>query len=368
LAEKLALIKELKAILGDPKKVLAIVRQEFVEIKDKYGDDRKTRIMAGGVKEINDEDLVPEKENVLVLTAGGYVKRTDPEEYRSQRRGGVGVVDLNMKEEDFVTIFLTANTHDDLLFFTNRGKAYQIKMYDIPEAKRATRGKSIMNFLSLSGDEQVTSVLAIPKKLKEANLSLVMVTKNGVAKKVDAASFRDVRRTGIIAIKLSDDDMLLSVCPVSAGDSIILATRQGQSIRFAEKDLRQMGRSAGGVRAIRLKKGDELIGANVVNKGIEASLLVMTSAGFGKQTMIKEYKIQNRGGGGIKTVNLTKKTGELIAARVVTEAVAEIVAISKQGQVIRTRLAEIPSLGRQTQGVRIMKPRDGDSLASVTCL
>ncbi|PIP58449.1 MAG: DNA gyrase subunit A, partial [Candidatus Vogelbacteria bacterium CG22_combo_CG10-13_8_21_14_all_37_9] len=188
LKEKLALIKSLKAILADSKKVLAIIKQEFTEINEKYRDSRRTKVVKNGVKEISDEDLVPEKEDVLVLTAGGYIKRTDPSEYRSQRRGGVGVIDLNMKEEDFVTNLITANTHDDLLFFTNRGKAYQIKMYDVPEGKKATRGKSIMNFLALADDEQVTSILPIPKGSKQKQFSLMMVTRNGVAKKVSADS------------------------------------------------------------------------------------------------------------------------------------------------------------------------------------
>ncbi|MEI6494611.1 MAG: DNA gyrase subunit A, partial [bacterium] len=210
LKEKLDLIKELKAILADPKRVLKIVRTEFVDIKEKYGDDRRTKVIKGGVKEINAEDLIPEKENVLVVTAGGYVKRTDPSEYRAQRRGGTGVIDLDVKEEDFVTIFLTANTHSDLLFFTDKGKAYQIKMYDIPEGKRATRGKSAMNFLSLSSEEKITSVLEIPKSNKGLPLALMMVTKAGVAKKVTAESFKDVRRSGIIAIKLAEGDELLA--------------------------------------------------------------------------------------------------------------------------------------------------------------
>jgi len=230
LKEKLDLIRELKAILADPKRVLKIVRTEFSDIKEKYGDDRRTKVIKGGVKEINAEDLIPEKENVLVVTAGGYVKRTDPSEYRAQRRGGTGVIDLDVKEEDFVTIFLTANTHSDLLFFTDKGKAYQIKMYDIPEGKRATRGKSAMNFLSLSSEEKITSVLEIPKSNKGLPLALMMVTKAGVAKKVTAESFKDVRRSGIIAIKLADNDELLAVCQVKQGDEVILSTKKGLSL------------------------------------------------------------------------------------------------------------------------------------------
>jgi len=369
LKEKLALIKSLKAILADSKKVLAIIKQEFTEINEKYRDSRRTKVVKNGVKEISDEDLVPEKEDVLVLTAGGYIKRTDPSEYRSQRRGGVGVIDLNMKEEDFVTNLITANTHDDLLFFTNRGKAYQIKMYDVPEGKKATRGKSIMNFLALADDEQVTSILPIPKGSKQKQFSLMMVTRNGVAKKVSADSFKDVRRNGIIAIKLEAGDFLLSASPIEKGDQLILASQFGQSIRFKESDVREMGRAAGGVRAMKLKKGDLIIGAERILAELkDGSFLVMSSTGYGKRTALKEFKIQKRGGSGIKAANVTKKTGSLMVGKVLDGSQQEIVAISKQGQIIRTMIEEIPAIGRSTQGVRIMKLHEGDSIASLTCL
>ena len=363
------LIKDLKALLASPAKIMRVIKDEFAEIREKYGDDRRTKIVKGGVKDISDEDLIPEAESVLVLTAGGYVKRTDPGEYRSQKRGGVGVMDLNTKEEDFITIFLTANTHNDLLFFTDRGKAYQIKMYEIPEGKRATRGKSIMNFLSLSDGEKVTSVLAMPKELKNMKLSLLMVTKMGVSKKVSADSFADVRRSGLIAIKLGEGDNLMTARFVETGDSIVLATHQGQSIRFKESDIREMGRAAAGVRAMKLKKGDDVIGADVIKKdNKDAKFLIMSTNGYGKMSSLKDYKIQNRGGSGIKTSKVTKKTGDLIVSKVITEKETELIAISKNSQVIRVDIKEIPILGRQTQGVRIMKLRDGDSIASLTCL
>ncbi|MDQ5958118.1 MAG: gyrase subunit [Patescibacteria group bacterium] len=369
LKEKQAFIKECKEILGDPKRVIAIVKNEFVEVREKYGDPRMTKVIKGGVKEINVEDLIEEKENVLVLTSGGYVKRTDPSEYRAQKRGGSGVMDLNVKEEDFVTIFLTAGTHDDLLFFTDKGKVYQLKMYDIPEGKRATRGKSVMNFLSLSAEEKVTSVLAFDKTTDHSKLAVMMVTKNGEAKKVKAESFKDVRRTGIIAIKLEANDELLSVFAVEKGDTAIVATRDGQSIRFKDSDIREMGRAAGGVRAIKLAKNDFVVGADVVKVATaKVDFLVMGENGYGKKTNLTEYKVQKRGGTGIKTFKVTSKTGKLMSSRVLTEAESEIVAISKQGQIIRTSLDEIPTLGRQTQGVRIMKLKGEDSIASLTCL
>ena len=223
-------IKELKLILGSKKKMLGIVRSELMEIAEKYGDDRRTKIVKGGVKMLNPEDLIPNEESVLVLTQGGYVKRTNPGEYRTQKRGGVGVIDLNTKEEDVVTTLLTTSTHSDLLFFTDKGKVYQTKMYDIPEGKRATKGKSIMNFLALTQEEKVTSVLAVRKEDWEGEWSLMMMTRNGVAKKSDAASFKDVRRSGLIGINLNGDDALIAARFVGKGDEISLITLKGQSI------------------------------------------------------------------------------------------------------------------------------------------
>lgn len=363
-----ALIEELESLLGSAKKLLAAIKKEFVEIKEKYGDERRTQIVRHGAAEITDEDLIPEKEAVLTLTAGGYVKRTDPIEYKAQKRGGVGVVDVSTKEEDFVTVFLTTNTHSDLLFFSDRGKAYQCKMYDIPEGRRATRGKSIMNFLSLAEGEQITSVLAFPKELKGSKRALMMITRKGVVKKVGAESFHDVRRSGLIAIKLSAGDELHSALITDKGDSVILATRGGQAIRFKESDVRQMGRAAGGVRAITLKGKDVVVAADVVPKDTAVNYLTVSAGGYGKRTNIREYKVQRRGGSGIKTMKVTAKTGEVIAARIVGEGDAELIAISKHGQVIRTLIGEISILGRQTQGVRIMKLRERDALASLTFL
>ncbi len=367
LKEKQALIAELEALLASAKKIFKVIGDELREIKDKYADERRTKIVAGGTKQISDEDLIPEKESVLVLTAGGYVKRTDPSEYKQQKRGGVGVIDLETKEEDFVTTLVTADTHSDLLFFTNKGKAYQIKMYDIPEGKRATKGKSLMNYLSLASDEKVTSVLAVPKKAKEEKASLVLVTKNGTTKKMSYDSFKDVRRSGIIAIRLDDKDELQAALRVQKGQSVILASSLGQSIRFDEKDVREMGRTAGGVRGMKLGKGDAIIGANVIGEEKGTYMLTMGANGIGKKTEISEYKIQGRGGSGIKTSKVTPKTGQLMVAMVVHDG-TELVAMSKKGQVIRVDLATIPSSGRQTQGVTIMKLRAGDTLASVTSL
>lgn len=372
------LIEELRGILGSEKKVRSIIKTELSEIRERYGDERKTKVVRHGVKEFSAEDLIPDAESVLVLTKGGYIKRTDPSEYRKQKRGGVGVVDLDTKEEDFITHLVHATTHNDLLFFTDKGKAYQIKMYEIPEGKRATRGKSIMNFLSLSDGERVTSILAMPKDKKTAEgLSLMMVTRNGTGKKTSAKQFKDVRRSGLIAITLDQGDELISASFVSKGDEIMIATQEGQSIRFKESDVREMGRNAAGVRVVRLQEADAkkkidadaVISADIVSKDAKSAFLfVMGANGYGKKTSLSEYKTQNRGGSGILTMNITPKTGKLIAAKVVTEADEEIVAMSKKSQVIRVDIKEIPALSRATQGVRIMKLRDGDELASLVCL
>ncbi len=369
LTEVQKLIKELETILKSKEKMMKIVKEDLLEIAEKYGDDRRTKIVKGGVKQLSQEDLVPDDESVLVLTAGGYVKRTNPEEYKTQKRGGVGVVDLNTKEEDVVTVLLTTSAHSDLLFFTDKGKVYQSKMYEIPEGRRATRGKSIMNFLSMTQEEKVTSVLAVRKEEWTGDWSLMMVTKNGVAKKSDAASFKDVRRSGLIAITLKDDDSLIAAKFVGKGDEISLVTLHGQSIRFKESDVRQMGRTAAGVSGMKLSKGDMVVSADVFNKDEKKTeVLIVTQQGYGKATPAKEYKTQKRGGSGIKTAKVTSKTGEVVCGIVLREDEkndGELVIMSQKGQVIKLPLKSVPTLGRQTQGVRVMKMREGDAIASV---
>jgi DNA gyrase subunit A len=369
LKEVQAFIQEMKELLASPKKILKVIKDELAAIREKYGDERRTKVIKGGVKALSIEDLVPEEENALVLTSGGYIKRTNPDEYKRQKRGGVGVVDLDTKEEDFVTQFLHASTHDDLLFFTDKGKAYQIKMYDLPEGKRATKGKSIMNFISLSDDERVTSILPMPKNLKNIEGSLMMITAQGTGKKVSAKSFHDVRSSGIIAIRLEPGDRLISVSHVEKGDDVSIVTREGMSIRFKESDIREMGRTAGGVRAIKLDRSDIVVGAHAVKKEWKSGwLLVISANGYGKRTELGEYKIQGRGGSGILTSKVTAKTGSVITSQIVHSEEEELVAISKKSQVVRTGVNEIPVLSRSTQGVRIMKLREGDSLASLICL
>jgi DNA gyrase subunit A len=363
------IIKELEAILKSKVKMMNIVKKEMEDVAEKFGDERRTKIVKGGVKQLSQEDLIPDEESVLVLTKGGYVKRTNPAEYKVQRRGGVGVVDLNTKEEDVVTTLLTTSAHSDLLFFTDAGKVYQSKMFEIPEGRRATKGKSIMNFLSMNSEEHVTSVLAVRKEDWDGDWSLMMVTKNGVAKKSDAAAFKDVRRSGLIAITLRDDDSLISAQFVGKGDEVSLITTQGQAIRFKETDIRQMGRTAAGVTGMKLGKDDFIVSAEVLKgKDVDREVLVVTEFGYGKATPATEYKTQKRGGSGIKTVKLTAKTGPVVKGLIITgeeRTEGELVIMSKKGQVIKLPLKQVPTLGRQTQGVRVMKMREGDSIASV---
>ena len=365
LKELVKLIKELKGILKDPKKILKIITEQTEEIKEKYGDERRTVVVAGAVGSISEEDLVPEEESTLILTTGGYIKRTNPSEFKAQKRGGVGVVDMNTKDDDVISEFITASTHADILFFSTKGKVYRTKMYDLPEGRRATKGKFIANFLPLEDGESITSVLAMTKEMKESVDSLMMITKHGTVKKTEAKAFFDIRANGLISIKLKGDDELIDARMVSEKDEIILTSHNGQSIRFKEDGIRQMGRTAGGVRGMNLKEGDHIMSMAIIKPDMKnPEILSISEAGYGKKTSVSEYKTQTRGGSGVKAMKITDKTGKLVGAKVVTEENEEMIAMSEKSQVIRTALADIPSLGRDTQGVKIMKLKDSDHIAS----
>lgn len=379
LKEKLSLIKDLEALLKDSRKIKGAVKKELLEAREKYGDARKTQVVKSAAKEIAEEDLIPEEETMILLTRGGYIKRIKPEAYKIQRRGGKGLIGMETKEEDMVEHLISANTHSDLLFFTNSGKVYQVKAYEIPEGSRVAKGKAIHNFLSLGQNEAITSILEAPKQKRPGkgngqskNDYLVMVTKNGIIKKIDGSSFENVRRSGLIAIKLKKEDILSWVKLTSGTADIILATKCGQSIRFSEKDVRPMGRNASGVKAMKLKKNDEIVGMDIVEGDktqiANYKLLVVMDNGYGKKTEIKQYKKQRRSGSGVKTAKITTKTGQVISAEILSGEETELIAISRKGQVIRIELRTIPTLGRATQGVRIMRLDQGDKLASITTL
>ena len=380
LKEKQTLARSLESLLKDPHKILEVVKKELVEIKDKYGDPRKTAVVKSSPRALSDEDLIPDEEVVIVLTRGGYIKRLKPESWRMQKRGGKGLIGMETKEEDTVERLLVCNTHASLLFFTDTGKVYQVPAYEVPEGSRTAKGKAIFNFLSLGQQERVTSILAVPKSIKSqptklqapsSKLYIVMTTKDGIIKKVDAASFENVRRSGLIALTLKAGDVLRWVKITGGKDEIILVTKQAQAIRFREADVRPMGRQAAGVKAIRLKKGDEVVGMDVISYQLPVTsnrLLVVMENGFGKQTPLAQYKRQRRGGSGIKTARVTPKTGAVVSGYIVGAEEEELIAISRKGQVIRTALAAIPSLSRATQGVRIMRMEEGDGVASITTL
>ncbi|MFC1663161.1 DNA gyrase subunit A [Patescibacteria group bacterium] len=371
LAEKLKLIKELKSILTSPKKILTIIKDELKEIKDKFGDERRTDINPNAIGKFTQEDLIPNEATIVMLTRDGYIKRVDPTSFKTQSRGGKGVIGLNTKEQDVVEEFFATTTHADLLFFTNSGKVFQLKAYDIPAATRTSRGQAIVNFLQLSPNESVTAALSL-EEIKDEKF-LAMVTKHGVTKKVALNDFTNVRRSGLIAIRLRKDDELEWVKPTDGNDDIVLVTTDGQSIRFSEKGLRTMGRNAAGVRGIRLKGGDEISGMDIVDKEdskkIPLQLLIVSEKGHGKRTMLNAYKVQGRGGSGIKTLKVTAKTGKVVSAFVVNKDAEneDLIIISEKGQVIRMKLKGVSTLGRATQGVRLMKlDAASDKVANVT--
>jgi len=365
LKEKMALIAYLEGLLASPKKLLGVIKDEFKEIREKYGDERRTKVIKSALREIGEDELMPEEDSLFMITHGGYIKRMQPDGLKSQKRGGKGLIGMATKEEDVVSQFFMANTHDSLLFFTNSGKVFQTKGYEVPESSRQSKGKAIVNFLNTSPNETITAVVPIPKDQKGGYL--FMATANGVIKKVDADAFSQVRASGMIAIKLKGSDELGWVLSTSGNDQVMLVTSGGNAIRFKEKDVRPMGRGASGVIGVRMDKDEKVVGTDVVPSGVEKGLkiLVVMGNGYGKRTDLKFYKIQGRGGRGIMTAKITPKTGKLVSAHITSEENKELIAVSRKGVVIRTSIDSVSVLGRATQGVRIMRVESGDGLASV---
>ncbi len=368
LKELKALIKEYAEILKSPARIKGVVKKELKEVKDNYGDERKTKVFAQKVGEIAEEDLIPQEETILTLTKGGYIKRINPSTYKIQKRGGKGIMGMKTLQEDVVQHFLAANTHDSLLFFTDSGKVFRTISYEIPESTRVARGRGLSNFIETSSDDKILSLMGLGKE-DVGIKNLVMITKKGIIKKTSLEEFNNVRRSGLIAINLKKGDLLKKVVKSSDKNDIIIITKKGQSIKFKEKDIRPMGRPAAGIRGIRLKKEDEVIGMDVVEQGKDNQfLLVLSDHGYGKKTDLKEYRLQGRGGSGIKTANVTSKTGDLVFSQVLTGEEEDLIVISQKGQVIRTKISSIAKLSRATQGVRIMRLADGDMVASAACL
>lgn len=374
LKEKRALIKELESILASPKKLMGVVKKEIEDLKNTYGDERRTQIIKTGVDAFKQEDLIPNEAALVVITRDGYIKRLPPDTFKVQSRGGKGIIGLTTKEEDVVDQIMSCMTHDDILFFTTKGRVFQLKAYDVPVASRTAKGQAIVNFLSLSPNEKVSAVLSLADLSKYSYL--MTVTTQGLIKKTEIADFVNVRRSGLIAVKLKGDDLLEWVKPTTGKDEVLLVSGRGQAIRFREKDIRPMGRAAAGVRGIRLKKGDSVVGMDIVGAEMKnADLLTVMESGYGKRSPLKGYKAQGRGGSGIKTAKITDKTGPIVMARAVDAAAlpegatGDLLIMSSNGQVIRIALKNVPVLGRQTQGVRVMRfKEDKDTVATVTLL
>ncbi len=379
LKETKAEIKTLSAILKSPKEIKEVIKKELSSLKENFGDERKTKVYIQKVGEIAEEDLIPQEETIITLTQGGYIKRINPKTYKIQKRGGKGILGMKTLQEDIVEHFLSAKTHDDLLFFTNFGKVFKTPVYEIPEGTRVARGRGLLNFLEISPQEKVLFLIPFGKEDQDLGINfMAMVTESGIIKKTAISEFENVRKSGLIAISLKKDDLLRKVSKSTGQDEVILVTKKGQSIRFKEKEIREMGRSAAGVKGIRLKRGDKVVGMDIIqqetgNNKQEAGkrkehLLVVTENGFGKRTDLEEYRLQGRGGSGIKTANITAKTGNLVASGVLGGDEEDLIVISQKGQVIRTKINSIPKLNRATQGVRIMRLEEGDKVASATCI
>ncbi|AFS77092.1 DNA gyrase subunit A [Gottschalkia acidurici 9a] len=352
-------ISRLKEILASEELVYGIIKQELLEIKENYGDERRTKIRVSE-EDIDIEDMIQEENVAITLTHFGYIKRLPEDTYKTQKRGGRGVAGLTTREEDFVEHLFITSTHDNLLFFTNQGKVYTMKAYEIPEAKRQARGMAIINLLQLNPEEKITAVIPI-RDFVEDNY-LILVTKKGITKKLRLNELQNIRKNGLIAISLKEEDELIGVRKTEGDDNVILVTSNGMSITFNEKDVRDMGRTAMGVKAITLNKGDYLVGMDLVKPNKE--LLVISEFGYGKRTSLDEYRIQSRGGKGIKTYNIKDITGKIISAGVVEED-DDILIVSLGGTIIRLNVSDISQMGRSTQGVRLMKMAKDDKVVSV---
>jgi len=358
--ELMAKIAEYKAILADEQLVLNIISEELTEIKERFGDERRTEITAAE-DEILDEDLIPQEDVVITVTHSGYIKRLPVSTYRSQKRGGKGVIGMDTKEDDFVTHLFVTNTHQYLMFFTNKGKVYRIKAYEIPELGRTARGTPIINLIQIESGEKINAV--IPVEGFDSDKNLFFATRQGIVKKTPLADYVNIRKGGLIAIHLREDDELIGVKLTDGKQEIIMGTAEGMSIRFSEEDVRTMGRSATGVKGIQLSDGDEVIDMDVVD--LNRDVLIVTAKGYGKRTPVSEYRIQTRGGKGIKTINVTEKNGRVVGLKVVGDD-NDLMIITTSGTIIRTSVAGISEMGRYTQGVRLINIREDDEVSSVT--
>ncbi len=361
LATLLSLIEKLETILADEKKILRIIKDEMLEMKKQFGDDRRTKVVPNELGKMSDEDLVPDEQVVVTLTANNYIKRSSISDYKKQGRGGKGRKGMATREEDVIEHVVNTSTHDYLLFFTNKGRVFRIKTYEVPAVGLNAKGVAIVNLLQLQPEETVSSVINLDKQTESGHL--MMCTTRGVVKKTPLEQYKNVRSSGLITINLDDGDELKWIRVTNGDNEVVISTSQGQAIRFHEKDVRSMGRSARGVRGIRLRSGDQVIGMDVVED--DTSIFVISEFGYGKRTKISQFTAHARGGVGIRSAIVNKKTGNLIGVKALTETANEVIIISTNGQTIRLGLKDISELGRATQGVRIMRLNDGDTVASL---
>jgi len=359
--ELMKLIAHLKEILASEKLIFDIIKEELIEVKEKFGDDRKTKIVAAA-DDFEMEDLIKEEQTVIALTHFGYIKRMPVDTYKSQRRGGKGITGIATREEDFVKQIFTASTHDMILFFSNKGKVYKLKGYEIPEAGRTAKGTAIVNLLSLDNGEKISAVIPI-QNFAEGKY-LLMATKNGMIKKTALKEYDSTRKTGLQGITLKDEDELISVRLTDGEDNVVLVTKEGMCITFDEKDVRPIGRVSQGVIGIKLEKDDVVIGMESILTGSRATLLAITENGFGKRTELDEYRVQARGGKGVITYKITPKTGKLVGIRIATGD-EDVMLITDKGTVIRLLVKEVSILGRSTQGVTLMRTNDGGKVVSI---
>ncbi|HBJ11816.1 MAG: DNA gyrase subunit A [Clostridia bacterium] len=353
--ELMKLIAYYREVLSSERLVFDIIKQELIEIKEKFGDERKTKIVAAE-GDLDVEDLIKEEQSVITLTHFGYIKRMPVDTYKSQKRGGKGITGIATREEDFVKQIFTASTHDLILFFSNKGKLYRLKGYEIPEAGRTAKGTAIVNLLSLDPGEKISAVIPI-NNFSEGKY-LLMGTKSGLIKKTALTEYNSARKTGLLAITLKDDDELIDVRLTDGEDNVVLVTKKGMSITFDEKDVRPVGRTAQGVIGIRLDEEDSVIGMESIVSGIKGTLLAITENGFGKRTELDEYRVQNRGGRGVITYKITPKTGDIVGIRIATDE-EDVMLITDNGTVIRLNVRDISILGRATQGVTLMRTNEG---------
>jgi DNA gyrase subunit A len=358
--ELLSLIAELRAILADEEKVLEIIRTELLEIKERFNDKRRTEIVPGGAEFIEDEDLIPEQNIVITLTHNGYIKRLPASTYKSQNRGGRGVQGMGTNEDDFVEHLLTTSTHDTILFFSNKGKVYKAKGYEIPEYSRTAKGIPIINLLEIDKGEWINAIIPIREFSNDSYL--FFATKHGIAKRCPLSSFSNIRNNGLIALTLRDEDEVISVRLTTGEKDIIIGTSNGMLIRFHEQDVRSMGRTATGVKAISLDDDDQVVGMEIVEENMD--VLIVTKNGYGKRTPVEEYRIQSRGGKGLKTCNITDKNGKLISVKSVSGE-EDIMLITASGVLIRIPVDQISRMGRNTQGVRLIRLEGEQEVATV---